>query len=71
MARAAREDLCSSVTRFMVAAQSRMMPSPTATEPVNEIFATSGWRTTHRLKAILAMIGVVGDDGEEDSETAA
>src|SRR6202030_1782884 len=36
----------SSVTRFIVAAASRMMPSPTATEPVNEIFATSGLRTS-------------------------
>ncbi len=36
----------SSVTRFIVAAPSRMMLSPTATEPVNEILATSGLRTS-------------------------
>ena len=36
----------SSVTRFIVAAPSRMMLSPTPTEPVNEIFATSGLRTS-------------------------
>ena len=32
----------SSVTRFIVAAPSRMMPSPTATEPVNEILCDVG-----------------------------
>ena len=32
----------SSVTRFIVAAPSRMMLSPTPTEPVKEILATSG-----------------------------
>jgi hypothetical protein len=36
----------SSVTRFIVAAPSRMMLSPTATEPVNEILFTSGLRTS-------------------------
>src|ERR1700676_738462 len=36
----------SSVTRFMVFAPSRMIVSPTATEPVNEILATSGLRTS-------------------------
>ena len=36
----------SSVTRFMVFAPSRMIDSPTATEPVNEILATSGLRTS-------------------------
>src|SRR5258706_7652159 len=36
----------SSVTRFMVSAPSRMIFSPTAPEPVNEILATSGLRTS-------------------------
>ena len=36
----------SSVTRFMVAAPSRMMLWPTATDPVNEILSTSGFRTS-------------------------
>ena len=36
----------SSVTRFIVAAPSRMIDLPTATEPVKEIFATSGLRTS-------------------------
>src|SRR5580704_3803042 len=36
----------SSVTRFIVAAPSRMMVSPTATEPVNEILSTPGFRTS-------------------------
>src|SRR5580704_16957344 len=36
----------SSVTRFMVAAPSRMIPSPTPTEPVKEILSTSGFRTS-------------------------
>ena len=36
----------SSVTRFMVFAPSRMIVSPTATGPVNEIFATSGLPTS-------------------------
>src|SRR5258706_13260722 len=36
----------SRVMRFIVAAPSRMMLSPTPTEPVNEIFATSGLRTS-------------------------
>src|SRR5260370_30319546 len=36
----------SSVTRFIVAAPSRMIDLPTPTEPVNEILATSGLRTS-------------------------
>src|SRR6266852_6742374 len=36
----------SSVTRFMVAAPSRMICSPTPTEPVKEILSTSGLRTS-------------------------
>src|SRR4029077_11411450 len=36
----------SSVTRFIDAAPSRMIDLPTPTEPVNEIFATSGFRTS-------------------------
>ena len=36
----------SSVTRFIVAAPSRMIDSPTATEPVNEILSTFGLRTS-------------------------
>src|SRR5713226_8299485 len=36
----------SSVTRFIVAAPSRMIPSPTPTEPVKEILSTSGLRTS-------------------------
>src|SRR6266481_6486501 len=36
----------SSVTRFIVAAPSRIIPSPTATEPVKEILSTSGLRTS-------------------------
>jgi hypothetical protein len=36
----------SSVTRFIVAAPSRIMVSPTATEPVNEILSTLGLRTS-------------------------
>ncbi len=36
----------SRVTRFIVAAPSRMILWPTATEPVNEILATSGLRTS-------------------------
>src|SRR5246127_3709961 len=35
----------SSVTRFIVAAPSRMIDLPTTAEPVKEIFATSGLRT--------------------------
>src|SRR6478672_2775120 len=34
------------VERFIVAAPSRMMLSPTPTEPVNEILSTSGLRTS-------------------------
>src|SRR6266852_3692012 len=36
----------SSVTRFMVSAPSRMIDLPTPTNPVNEILATSGLRTS-------------------------
>jgi len=36
----------SRVMRFIVAAPSRMMASPTATEPVNEILSTSGLSTS-------------------------
>src|SRR5260221_11551844 len=36
----------SSVTRFIVAAPSRIIPSPTATEPVKEILSTSGFGTS-------------------------
>jgi hypothetical protein len=36
----------SSVTRFIVSAPSRIMVSPTATEPVNEILSTFGLRTS-------------------------
>ena len=40
----------SSVTRFIVAAPSRMMISPTATEPVKEILATSGCARVRRRR---------------------
>ena len=40
--------------RFIVAAPSRMMLSPTPTEPVNEILATSGLRTSSAPTVVAA-----------------